>query len=659
MPNRVTAVLKLSTAALVLSGYLALATVREYGPAYALLPLAILLLGAIGERLDGQYPAYRIMMRSVLAAYLCFIPLTLMRLGLFDAVLFLVIFLQLSLLAKKRTVREYYYLFLMAFFMVLSASVKSPEPAIGLVFLFFLFSAIWAFIAIRIYEELSRTPDARHAWIPLRLQAQHAPIPSRDGLNRRLALWISLVSILAAAITLAIFFAIPRMEAGFLGQGDSVFQQTGIGQTVDLRTGGIIVADKTPVMRVEFPDLPEGRFPDTEKMYWRCTTLSWYHNSQWNRKGLRDHLEPETPPLLVRLAMALSRKHPKQDSLPRWSNALLIRQNIYVDNAPEEGLPCLDLVRDVRIIGTSSDATVLWDQAEDFTVLLNTNGPRRLAYEAVSEVGDPPPQILRQATENYAEFLMEREFAMLTDQDLLPETRALIQRVVEGKNTAVDKALAIQQWLSGPDFLYTTVLPPLPPRNAIDMFITQAKRGHCELFASAMALSLRSLGIPTRVVRGFLGGERNDSDGSYMIRADMAHLWVEVFFINYGWVAFDPSPRPDASERSASNWIAQAFSQYSLRAKMLWYQKVVGFDRGMQLQRLRDFSIGIVRSLFSAEAPSPEKDDSKPLSINPQWIFALIGASAAALLVRILRRGPRKKAQTALSPDQRLSLIHI
>jgi transglutaminase-like putative cysteine protease len=75
----------------------------------------------------------------------------------------------------------------------------------------------------------------------------------------------------------------------------------------------------------------------------------------------------------------------------------------------------------------------------------------------------------------------------------------------------------------------------------MNAFFTEVRRGHCELFASAMALAVRSLGIPARVVTGYLGGEWDPQNHSYLVREGMAHLWVEVLFPQYGWVPFDPS----------------------------------------------------------------------------------------------------------------------
>ena len=77
-------------------------------------------------------------------------------------------------------------------------------------------------------------------------------------------------------------------------------------------------------------------------------------------------------------------------------------------------------------------------------------------------------------------------------------------------------------------------LPPLAH------FVAEGKRGYCQHFAGAMALMLRFLGIPARVAAGFTSGKRED--GGWTVTDHNAHAWVEVWFPDYGWLAFDPTP---------------------------------------------------------------------------------------------------------------------
>ena len=91
-------------------------------------------------------------------------------------------------------------------------------------------------------------------------------------------------------------------------------------------------------------------------------------------------------------------------------------------------------------------------------------------------------------------------------------------------------------------FGYTLQLPRTPVNDPIANFLFERKQGHCEYFASSMAVMLRTLGIPSRVVNGFRSDEFNDLTGNYVVRAKDAHSWVEAYFPGYGWQTFDPTP---------------------------------------------------------------------------------------------------------------------
>src|SRR6185312_4519207 len=87
-----------------------------------------------------------------------------------------------------------------------------------------------------------------------------------------------------------------------------------------------------------------------------------------------------------------------------------------------------------------------------------------------------------------------------------------------------------------------------PPanRDVTDYFLFDAKAGYCEYFATAMTVLLRADNIPARMVTGYLPGARQ-ADGRFLSRESQAHAWVEVYFPQYGWITFDPTPRPDVA----------------------------------------------------------------------------------------------------------------
>src|SRR5207244_5015174 len=95
--------------------------------------------------------------------------------------------------------------------------------------------------------------------------------------------------------------------------------------------------------------------------------------------------------------------------------------------------------------------------------------------------------------------------------------------------TAYDKAAAIEHYLRT-RFGYTLDLSATSKADPLAHFLFERRSGHCEYFAAAMTVMLRSLGIPARYVNGFLPGEYNELGGDFIVRASDAHSWVEAYF---------------------------------------------------------------------------------------------------------------------------------
>ncbi len=131
----------------------------------------------------------------------------------------------------------------------------------------------------------------------------------------------------------------------------------------------------------------------------------------------------------------------------------------------------------------------------------------------------------------------------LTETGTLPRrVEQLAQDVTEGKGNAFDKADALLEYFTDPanGFRYSLNVPVGNTGDALTDFL-ENKQGYCEQYASAMAIMLRSVGIPARVAVGFTQGTKQ-ADGTYMISSHDAHAWVEVLFDDNGWVRFDPTP---------------------------------------------------------------------------------------------------------------------
>ena len=125
-------------------------------------------------------------------------------------------------------------------------------------------------------------------------------------------------------------------------------------------------------------------------------------------------------------------------------------------------------------------------------------------------------------------------------------------------------------------------------------FLFNVRSGHCEYFATAMAVMLRTQGIASRLVNGFLPGEFNEAAGAYTVRQSDAHSWVEVYFPETkSWVTFDPTPSAGRTP-TVRTGLAGYLSKYSEALELMWFQYVVGYDK----QEQRSLVTSLRRELF-------------------------------------------------------------
>jgi transglutaminase-like putative cysteine protease len=183
---------------------------------------------------------------------------------------------------------------------------------------------------------------------------------------------------------------------------------------------------------------------------------------------------------------------------------------------------------DYRLMGADSTGAVY-----------NFDSARAVSrYEADSDIATPSTPELRTAGQSYP---VQISAMYLNLPNLDPRVPQLAAQVTASAKNNFDKAAALENHLRT-RYGYTLQLPQTIAKDPIANFLFVRKQGHCEYFASSMAVMLRTLGIPSRVVNGFRTDEFNDLTGNYVVRAKDAHAWVEAYFPGYGWQTFDPTP---------------------------------------------------------------------------------------------------------------------
>jgi hypothetical protein len=162
----------------------------------------------------------------------------------------------------------------------------------------------------------------------------------------------------------------------------------------------------------------------------------------------------------------------------------------------------------------------IFDNAGDYQYW----GSATPAYTAHSLLGRPSPEELREADQG---FVPAREY-YLRLPNLPGEIRSLADSLLGGLASNYDKAAALERWFQE-EFAYTLELPGSAQEATLEHFLLRRREGHCEYFSTAMAILLRTQGIPTREVNGFLGGEWSEFGNYLAVTQNQAHAWVEVW----------------------------------------------------------------------------------------------------------------------------------
>ena len=261
----------------------------------------------------------------------------------------------------------------------------------------------------------------------------------------------------------------------------------------------------------------------------------------------------------------------------------------------------------------------------------------RLVYKIYSDTTEPAANVLRA---DRLQYLVESARYLELPRNLDARIGELTAKITQqaGARNGYDTSRAIQSYLRD-NYGYTLELKA-GGRDPLADFLFNVKAGHCEYFATAMAVMLRTQGIASRVVNGFLPGEYNEAAGAYTVRQSDAHSWVEVYFPETrSWVTFDPTPPAGRTARVRTG-LAGVLSKYSEALELMWFQYVVGYDK----QEQRSLVTSVRKQLVDLQRGSISKFEqlrtALPILIRP--IVVVFGSLAGLLSVVFLARRVRR-----------------
>lgn len=254
--------------------------------------------------------------------------------------------------------------------------------------------------------------------------------------------------------------------------------------------------------------------------FWRTATLDRWDSRGWSREQATLYtLEPD----------GSVRSSP--DDLAVASGDLVV-QDVRIESDGALALPAA-----ASAVSVESAQPV--GQYVDGTLAAASPFGRGATYRVTSRIPSPSPEELRATSSEAVPDGIARTWAPRpTSSD---RTKALARTLEAQGAGTYDRVRAIERWL-GDNTRYSLDAPLTPPqRDVVDHFLFESKLGWCEQVASSMTVLLREMGIPARVAVGFVPGEIDPLTGRYLVRANDAHSWTEVWFPRFGWVPFDPT----------------------------------------------------------------------------------------------------------------------
>ena len=472
------------------------------------------------------------------------------------AVVHFLLFVMLVRFYSATTDRDAVFLTMLSFAAVLAAAVLTVDTTFLLFFFLYLIFAVATFVGL----ELRRA--AHGAVTP----ALYISQPGRDRrMNRALTLATASAAIGAVLIGAILFFLFPRVSAGYLGRSSfNPSLSTGFSDDVELGQIGELKKNATVVMRVE-----TGHPISYGGLRWRGIALAKFDGKRWTSADHEMKALPANVDGWIYLGETNRRAEPLSGGLlytavlePLATDVLFVPGNpvSLQGNFSGQSGSAFGGVHTTYLFRDSTGS--LFNPFHNYTAI-RYSGFSRLPELNVAKLRDSPPFSPGTISDVYLELpkLDER----------IP---ALAKQITAHETNAYDKAHAIEMYLRSNRFTYTLNLQGKPGDDPLPHFLFDTRAGHCEYFASSMAVMLRTLGIPSREVNGFLPGEYNDLGGDYIVRASDAHSWVEVFFPGSGWIVFDPTP--DAPEGAAG--FLSRLEKYADWFELTWNDWVISYD---------------------------------------------------------------------------------
>ena len=589
----------------------------------------------VAWRLEGT--KWQLSERVGLAVVLLSIPLFLLdwkyqrtigeapgRMGV-NALAHLIVFLSAIKLLQVKSDRDWVFLYLISFFELLLAAGLSFSPIFLLTLTLYLFCSLSTVIAFEIRKaqrgvkpvetRLLVPPDSR---IFRKLVGTRG---KRDIEASRLPFVAASMLVLIFILALPLFFVAPRAGSAVISRGGAGLTNfIGFSESVLLGEIGDLKQNNQVVMRVRIEDPKSAREPGLK---WRGLALDEFTGRAWKKSS----------------EARRTQQRPIERGFFRLGTTTDVQKGLTTQTVFLEPINSNVLFAAPRALAIQGDFPFVRVDSEG-SIQSRPHDLDRIMYTVVSDTTEPDPETLRRDMRPPSASDRYQEYPRTLDGRVATYARATILKA--GALNRYDKAKAIETELRN-NYGYSLQMRASGDDPLSD-FLFNIRAGHCEYFSTAMAIMLRTQGISTRVVNGFLPGEYNEAAGAYTVRQSDAHSWVEVYFPETNsWVTFDPTPAAGRTEPQ-SNGLAAQLGKYAEALELMWFQYVVGYDK----QEQRSLAASLHNRVFDYRRIASEvfaSIKSMVPAVSSKGIFlalVLVTVLATVILVRVLRLGWRR-----------------
>jgi len=554
---------------------------------------------------------------------------------------FLIILLNVKLMTLQNR-RDYRHLYAISLMAVLASAALTTDLWYVSVFVLYVVTAVWSLL---LYHLTGRTA----AGAPLAASGPAAAPAASLRITGRFFWLTNAIAVSTFALTLLIFFLLPRISVGILQKPRAEgLRTTGFSERVDLGMIGSVKEDPQIVMRVELPDQAAS---SRERFYLRGLAYDQYNGRSWS-SGSRQRRN---------LGLVADGTFAVRSGGNRRLSSLSepLRQDILLEALDTSVLFAAPFAESV-----SGEFPAV--QVDSMTGLhLPYSSTSRIRYSVVSREYRILPGEQSSATLEYPAAIRDRYLQVPTHSDRIAE---LAQSVTRGAASPYEKATAVLQHLLS-NYAYSLEMGTTSSGHPIDEFLFTRKTGYCEHYATAMVLMLRSIGIPSRLVTGFLATEWNEFGNYYTVRQRDAHAWVEMYYPQSGWITMDPTPsNPLALAPSA--WVA--FQRFAESLRLHWdrvFIRYSGRDQLAIIHSLRDGSDSARDALAqwtsavgaaSAQFVRTWAERVQTLHRTIFWALMLVLAIAVTSLILLISdRWPYGRAPQRPTARTQQQIVHV